>query len=181
MICCRREEVACGISPAGSAKALRAQPDGKVLSPIGRTTEPRRHHGRIWILECADLDEALAMGEEGAIACDVAGEVRELLFHAGSGARKGYRSNTPRLGNMHRSDYRMNGQREATALAPTLKEGRDKQFEIPLLGINRSQENRRVPERRATPNVRRMLWYNDICGANGHLVAEVHFSLRRQR
>ena len=28
----------------------------------------------------ADIDEALAWAKKGAIACDVAGEVRELLF-----------------------------------------------------------------------------------------------------
>jgi hypothetical protein len=36
--------------------------------------------GGFWILECADLDEALAWAKKGTIACDVAGEVRELLF-----------------------------------------------------------------------------------------------------
>jgi hypothetical protein len=35
--------------------------------------------GGFWILECADMDEALAWAKKGAIACDVAGEVRELL------------------------------------------------------------------------------------------------------
>jgi hypothetical protein len=32
------------------------------------------------VLEAADLDEALAWAKKAAIACDVAGEVRELLF-----------------------------------------------------------------------------------------------------
>jgi hypothetical protein len=36
--------------------------------------------GGFWILEAADMDEALAWARKGAIACDVSGEVRELLF-----------------------------------------------------------------------------------------------------
>ena len=43
-----------------------------------RSTEQIRAHGRI--LEAADMDEALAWARKGAIACNVAGEVRELLF-----------------------------------------------------------------------------------------------------
>jgi hypothetical protein len=43
--------------------------------------ETKEHIGGFWILECADIDEALAWAKKGAIACDVAGEVRELLFY----------------------------------------------------------------------------------------------------
>ena len=71
---------ACGISPAANAKTLRKQPDGKVLVTDGPYTETKEHMGGFWILECADLEEALAWARKGAIACDVAGEVRELLF-----------------------------------------------------------------------------------------------------
>jgi hypothetical protein len=72
---------ACGISPPGSAKTLRGQPDGKVLVTDGPYTETKEHMGGFWILECADLDEALAWAKKGALACDVVGEVRELLFY----------------------------------------------------------------------------------------------------
>jgi hypothetical protein len=72
---------ACGISPAASAKTLRAQPDGKVLVTDGPYTETKEHMGGFWILECADIDEALAWAKKAAIACDVVGEVRELLFY----------------------------------------------------------------------------------------------------
>jgi hypothetical protein len=58
----------------------RAQPDGKVLVTDGPYAETKEHMGGFWILECADLDEALAWAKKGAIACDVAGEARELLF-----------------------------------------------------------------------------------------------------
>jgi hypothetical protein len=61
-------------------KTLRSQPDGKVLVTDGPYTETKEHMGGFWILECADMDEALAWARKGAIACDVVGEVRELLF-----------------------------------------------------------------------------------------------------
>ena len=83
-----REVIAAGVrkfasrhSPAGSAKTLRKQPDGKVLVTDGPYTETKEHMGGFWILECANLDEALAWAKEGAIACDAVGEVRELLFY----------------------------------------------------------------------------------------------------
>ena len=71
---------ACGISPAANAKTLRKQPDGKVLVTDGPYTETKEHMGGFWILECADLEEALTWARKGAIFCDAAGEVRELLF-----------------------------------------------------------------------------------------------------
>jgi hypothetical protein len=71
---------ACGISPAGNAKVLRRQADGKVLVTDGPYTETKEHMGGFWILECANLDEAMAWAKKGAIACDIPGEVRELLF-----------------------------------------------------------------------------------------------------
>jgi hypothetical protein len=71
---------ACGISAAGSAKTLRGQLDGTVLVTDGPYTETKEHMGGFWILECADMDEALAWARKGAIACDAVGEVRELHF-----------------------------------------------------------------------------------------------------
>jgi hypothetical protein len=72
---------ACGISPAANAKTVRKQPDGKVLVTDGPYTETKEHMGGFWILEAANLDEALAWAKRAAIACDVPGEVRELLFY----------------------------------------------------------------------------------------------------
>lgn len=71
---------ACGLSPAAKAKSLRVQPDGKVLVTDGPYTETKEHIGGFWILEAADMDEALAWARKGAIACGVSGEVREILF-----------------------------------------------------------------------------------------------------
>ena len=71
---------ACGISPVGSAKTLRRKPDGKVLVTDGPYTETKEHMGGFRILEAGNMDEALAWAKKAAIGCDVAGEVRELLF-----------------------------------------------------------------------------------------------------
>jgi hypothetical protein len=71
---------ACGIAPPVSAKTVRRKPDGKVLVTDGPYTETKEHLGGFWILECADMDEALAWARKGAISCDAVGEVRELLF-----------------------------------------------------------------------------------------------------
>jgi hypothetical protein len=71
---------ACGIAPPDSAKTLRRKPDGKVLVTDGPYTETKEHLGGFWILECANMDEALAWARKGAISCDAVGEVRELLF-----------------------------------------------------------------------------------------------------
>jgi len=81
MIAAGVRKFACGISPARNAKTLRAQPDGKVLVTDGPYSETKEHIGGFWILECADIGEALAWAKKGAIACDVVGEVRELLFY----------------------------------------------------------------------------------------------------
>ena len=72
---------ACGMSPASNAKTVRKQSDGTVLVTDGPYTETKEHMGGFWILEAADLDEALAWAKKAAIACDVPGEVRELLFY----------------------------------------------------------------------------------------------------
>ncbi|MGO8794098.1 MAG: YciI family protein [Candidatus Sulfotelmatobacter sp.] len=84
MIAAGTRKFACGLSPAGKAKSLRPQPDGKVLVTDGPYTETKEHMGGFWILEAANLDEALAWARKGAVACRASGEVRELLFNPAS-------------------------------------------------------------------------------------------------
>jgi len=81
LIAAGARKFACGISPAGNAKSLRAQPDGTVLVTDGPYTETKEHMGGFWILEAADLDAALVWARKGAVACRASGEVRELLFN----------------------------------------------------------------------------------------------------
>jgi hypothetical protein len=65
-----------GLRPASRAKSLRAQPDGKVLITDGPYLETKEHIGGFWVLEAADLDEALAWGRKAVIACRAPVEVR---------------------------------------------------------------------------------------------------------
>src|SRR6202789_564377 len=67
MIAAGVRKFACGISPPANAKTLRKQPDGKVLITDGPYTETKEHMGGFWILECADMDEALAWARKGSI------------------------------------------------------------------------------------------------------------------
>jgi hypothetical protein len=65
-----------GLTPAREAKSLRAQPDGKVLTTDGPYLETKEHIGGFWVLEAADLDEALAWGRKAVVACRAPVEVR---------------------------------------------------------------------------------------------------------
>jgi hypothetical protein len=68
-----------GLHPASRAKSLRKQPDGKVLITDGPYAETKEHIGGFWILEAADLEEALAWGSKAAIACRTPVEVRPFI------------------------------------------------------------------------------------------------------
>lgn len=68
-----------GMHPASSAKSLRAQPDGKVLITDGPYLETKEHIGGFWVLEVANMDEALEWGRKAVIACRAPVEVRP--FH----------------------------------------------------------------------------------------------------
>ena len=81
MIAAGVRKFAGGLGPLGPARTLRPQPNGELLFTDGPYLETKEHIGGLWILECADMDEALAWARKGAISCDAAGEVRELLFY----------------------------------------------------------------------------------------------------
>lgn len=68
---------ACGL---GAAKSLRTQTDGRVLITDGPYIETKEHIGGFWILECADMDEALAWARKGVAATPGQVEVREVFF-----------------------------------------------------------------------------------------------------
>jgi len=80
MIAAGVRKFACGISAAANAKTVRKQTDGTVLVTDGPYTETKEHMGGFWILEAANMDEALAWARKGAVSCNAPGEVRELLF-----------------------------------------------------------------------------------------------------
>ncbi len=64
----------------GSAKSLRAQTDGGVLVTDGPYLEAKEHIGGFWILECVDMDEAVAWARKGVAATRSQVEVREIFF-----------------------------------------------------------------------------------------------------
>lgn len=67
-----------GLCPAREAKSLRSQRDGKVVVTDGPFLETKEHVGGFWILEAADMDEALAWGRKAVVACRAPVEVRGL-------------------------------------------------------------------------------------------------------
>jgi hypothetical protein len=68
-----------GLQPAAKAKSLRAQSRGEVLLTDGPYLEAKEHVGGFWLLECANMDEALAWGRKAVVACRAPVEVREFL------------------------------------------------------------------------------------------------------
>ena len=77
MVAAGVRKFACGL---GSAKSLRVQTDGRVLVTDGPYLEAKEHIGGFWILECADMDEAMAWARKGVAATRGSGEVREIFF-----------------------------------------------------------------------------------------------------
>lgn len=67
-----------GLSSARNARSLRAQPTDKVSVTDGPYIETKEHLGGFWILEAANLDEALAWGRKAAVACRAPVEVRQF-------------------------------------------------------------------------------------------------------
>ena len=72
-----------GLCAASSAKSLRAQPDGKVRITDGPYLETKEHIGGFWILNAANLDEALAWGRKAVVACRAPVEVRAFFPNPG--------------------------------------------------------------------------------------------------
>lgn len=68
-----------GLQPPSTARSLRAQPDGQVVASDGLYLQTKEHVGGFWVLEAADLNEALAWGRKAAVACRAPVEVRP--FH----------------------------------------------------------------------------------------------------
>ena len=80
MIAAGVRKYACGL---GAAKSLRGQGDGQVLITDGPYLETKEHIGGFWILECADMNAALAWASKGVGAMRAKVEVREIFFNPG--------------------------------------------------------------------------------------------------
>jgi len=68
-----------GLESAKLARSLRKQPDGDVSITDGPYLEAKEHIGGFWILDCADMDEALRWGRKAVLACRAPVEVRAFL------------------------------------------------------------------------------------------------------
>ncbi len=80
-----KEMIAAGVRKfaggLGPAKSMRAQAGGKVLVTDGPYLETKEHIGGLWILECADMDEALGWARKGVAAVGGKLEVRQIFFN----------------------------------------------------------------------------------------------------
>ena len=68
-----------GLRSVSDARSLRKQPDGKVLVTDGPYLETKEHVGGFWILEAANLEEAVEWGRKAVVACRAPVEVRPFF------------------------------------------------------------------------------------------------------
>ena len=68
-----------GLQSASRAKSLRKQSGGEVVITDGPYLEAKEHIGGFWILDAANMDEAVAWGRKAVVACRASVEVREFL------------------------------------------------------------------------------------------------------
>lgn len=68
-----------GLQSESRAMSVRTQSDGQVLVTDGPYLETKEYIGGFWVLEAADMDEALTWGRKAALACRASVEVRP--FH----------------------------------------------------------------------------------------------------
>jgi hypothetical protein len=79
MIAAGVRDFAGGLQPAGKAKSVRKRAGGEVVVSDGPYLEAKEHVGGLWLLNCADMDEAVGWARKAAVACRVPVEVREFL------------------------------------------------------------------------------------------------------
>jgi hypothetical protein len=68
-----------GLQSAPHARSLRKQPSGEVVLIDGPYLETKEHIGGFWILNAANMDEAVSWGRKAVVACRAPVEVREFL------------------------------------------------------------------------------------------------------
>ena len=77
--------MACGLSPASQAKSIRGQSNGQPLITDGPYLEAKEHIGGFWILEAANMDEALTWARKASFAPNSRGEIREIPYSSLAG------------------------------------------------------------------------------------------------
>ena len=79
------EAAGAGSSPAACNRrptrnhCVERNSGGKVLITNGPYLETKEHIGGFWILDAANMDEAVAWGRKAVVACRASVEVREFL------------------------------------------------------------------------------------------------------
>lgn len=68
-----------GLHGAREARSVQTRPDGRVSVSHGPYLKTAEHVGGFWVLEAANMDEAVEWGRKAAVACRAPVEVRE--FH----------------------------------------------------------------------------------------------------
>lgn len=81
MVAAGVRKFACGL---GATKSLQKQNQGEVLITDGPYLEAKEHIDGFWILECADMDEAVAWARKAIHLTGGRGEVREIFFDPGA-------------------------------------------------------------------------------------------------
>jgi hypothetical protein len=67
------------VESCSSLPTHRKQPGGEVVITDGPYLETKEHIGGFWILDAANMDEAVAWGRKAVVACRASVEVREFL------------------------------------------------------------------------------------------------------
>ena len=72
-----------GLEPAGKAKSVRKLAGGEVVVSDGPYLEAKEHVGGLWLLKCADMDEAVEWATQGRRRLQGAGRGARVPRHSG--------------------------------------------------------------------------------------------------
>lgn len=79
MIAAGVRDFAGGLQSALKARSVRQRANGEVVVSDGPYLEAKEYVGGLWLLTCADMNEAVEWARKATVACRVPVEVRE--FH----------------------------------------------------------------------------------------------------
>lgn len=79
MIAAGVRDFAGGLQPVSKAKSVRKNADGELIVSDGPYLEAKEYVGGLWLLKCADIEEAVEWARKATVACRVPVEVREFL------------------------------------------------------------------------------------------------------
>ncbi|HKN37515.1 MAG TPA: YciI family protein [Acidimicrobiia bacterium] len=65
-----------GLHPASTATVVKVADGGDVITTDGPFAETKEQLGGFWVIQAADLDEALALAARATVACKAPVEVR---------------------------------------------------------------------------------------------------------